>query len=126
MATLITRDDVRVTTSPNAVMTTLASPTLAGTEALSVWRVAMPAGNAGPVHTFDSEQVWSLLSGEAAITAGDERIVLQAGDTVRLPAGELRQVSAVQDVEFLVFGSGSAVVTAPGHPASGKTPPWIA
>ena len=125
-ATVIRHNDVRTTTTATGVMTTLASPTVGGSAALSLWRVAIPAGSVGPVHAFDSEQIWTLLAGTATFTVADRSYPLAAGDTIRLAAGVSRQVRAESDVEFVVCGYGAAVVSAPGNPASGTTPPWIA
>ena len=126
IATVIRHDDVRTTTTATGVMTTLASPTLGGSAGLSLWRVAIPAGGEGPVHAFDSEQIWTLLAGSATFIVADRPYPLTGGDTIRLAAGVPRQVRAVTDVEFVVCGHGAAVVSAPGNAANGTTPPWIA
>ena len=123
--TLVRASDARVTTSPHGVMTTLASPTLSGSDGASLWRVAFAAGASGPEHAFDSEQIWALASGEAVIVVDGERFELNAGDTIQIAGGVTRRVFAVTDVEFVVSGSGTARVRAPGHPADGTTPPWI-
>ena len=57
----------RRTETPNAVMTTFASPTQGASRELSLWQVDMRAGQAGPEHVFDSEQVWHMLDGTARI-----------------------------------------------------------
>ena len=44
--------EARRTETPNAVMTTLASPTLGGARQ-ALWRVDMTGGQAGPLHAFD-------------------------------------------------------------------------
>ena len=112
--------------TPNATMTTLASPTLGATASLSMWQVEMAAGAQGPRHVFDSEQVWTVLEGQlAAVVAGEEN-ELRAGDTVVLPAGAERQLSATTDVRMLVCGHGDATARVPGEHASRGTPPWIA
>jgi len=125
-AVVIRAADARITETPNGVMTTLASPTLSGSTGASLWRVVFPAGRSGPLHAFDSQQVWALLSGTATFTVDGLAHRLEAGDTIQLPAGSMRQVHAHTDIEFLVTGDGTAAVAAPGHPASGTTPPWIA
>lgn len=56
-----------VTATPNAVMTGLAAPSRGSTE-LSTWRVRMEAEAAGPVHTADREQVWTVLNGALEFT----------------------------------------------------------
>jgi quercetin dioxygenase-like cupin family protein len=119
-------DERRRTDTPNATMTTLASPTLGATAGLSMWQVEMDAGARGPEHVFDSEQVWTVLEGELALAATGENIALRAGDTVVLPAGARRQLSAITDVRLLVCGHGNAIVRVPGEDAPCGTPQWIA
>jgi len=48
--------------TPNAVMRTLAAPSTGATE-LAVWEVSMTAGQAGPAHRVNREQVWVVLLG---------------------------------------------------------------
>jgi quercetin dioxygenase-like cupin family protein len=115
----------RRTETPNALMTTLASPSQGPTAELSMWRVEMRAGQQGPPHVFDTEQIWHLLAGEAEVTVGAERLVLGPGDTVVLPAGTERRVSARADAQLIVCGRGNAVVRVPGEAAPRGTPPWI-
>jgi len=126
MATSLVRaGQARRTETPNALMTTLASPSQGPTAGLSMWRVEMRAGQQGPPHVFDTEQIWHLLTGEAEVTAGADRLVLGPGDTVVLPAGTERQVTARADAQLVVCGHGDAVVRVPGEAAPRGTPPWI-
>jgi quercetin dioxygenase-like cupin family protein len=111
--------------TPNALMTTLASPSQGPSAELSMWLVEMRAGQQGPPHVFNTEQIWHLLEGEAEVTAETERLVLGPGDTVVLRAGTERQVSARADVRLVVCGRGDAVVRVPGEAAPRGTPPWI-
>lgn len=115
----------RRTETPNAVMTTLASPTQGPTAQLSMWLVEMRAGQQGPLHVFDAEQIWHLLQGHAEITAGGRHLVLSPGDAVVLPAGTERQVRARTDTRLVVCGHGDAVARVPGESAPRGTPPWI-
>jgi quercetin dioxygenase-like cupin family protein len=115
----------RRTETPNALMTTLASPSQGPTARLSLWLVEMQAGQQGPPHVFDSEQVWHLLGGAAEITVDGTALALGPGDTVVLPAGAERQVTAAQDTRLVVCGHGDAVVRVPGEAESRGTPPWI-
>jgi mannose-6-phosphate isomerase-like protein (cupin superfamily) len=107
-------------------MTTNASPTLGATACLSMWEVAMTAGASGPLHVFDSEQIWTVLEGELAVVIDDETANLTSGDTVVIPQDLERQVFARTDVRLLVCGSGNAIARVPGEPAPRGTPPWIA
>lgn len=88
--------DSRRTETPNAVMTTLASPTQGGSRH-AVWRVDMVPEASGPAHAFDTDQVWTVLAGGARIDLADETIVVAAGDTVIMPADAQRQVFADAD-----------------------------
>jgi quercetin dioxygenase-like cupin family protein len=115
---------MRVTETPNAVMTTYASPTL-GSEELSVWRVEMKATARGPVHVVDSEQVWTGLSGHATITVDGAEVELKEGVAVVLPKGVERQVNATGDFTALVSGYGHAKVSVPGEETDRGTPPWM-
>ncbi|MFE3178977.1 cupin domain-containing protein [Amycolatopsis sp. NPDC059090] len=99
--------DSRRTETPNAVMTTLASPTQGGSRQ-AVWRVEMAPGAVGPVHAFDTEQVWTVLGGGAEIELGGVVEVVQEGETVVMPADAERQVRADADNGMV------AIVCAPG------------
>lgn len=118
----------RVTETPNAVMTTLASPTLGPSSELSMWRVEMSAGQQGPVHSFDVDQVWTVVAGHPTIEIGEEQVRLGPNDTIALPAHAVRRVIAGDDTEFLVCGSGSGRATpvSDGVPGEPVLPPWVA
>jgi quercetin dioxygenase-like cupin family protein len=100
--------DSRRTETPAGVMTTLASPTQGGCR-YAVWRVDMAAGASGPRHAFDTDQVWTVLSGAARIELGDETVAVAVGDTVLMPADARRQVFADADSGF------TAIACAPGN-----------
>ncbi len=125
-ASVLRPESMRRTETPNAVMTTLASPSQGPTGELSVWRIEMRQGQRGPRHVFDSEQVWHLVSGVVDFAVGDETLHLRAGDTVVLPAAVERQVTAVAATEIIACGLGSAIASVPGEDAPRGTPPWIA
>lgn len=124
-ASLVRAAQARRTETPNALMTTLASPSQGPTGELSMWRVEMRAGQQGPRHVFDAEQIWHLVGGEAEVAVDATQVVLGPGDTVVLPAGAERQVSARTDAQFVVCGRGDAVVRAAEEEAPRGTPPWI-
>ncbi len=124
-ASLVRSAQARRTQTPNALMTTLASPSQGPTAGLSMWLVEMRAGQQGPVHVFDTEQIWHLVEGEAEVMSGARKLVLTPGDTVVLPAGTERQVSARADARLVVCGRGDAVARVPGEADPRGTPPWI-
>ena len=117
--------EVRRHETPNAVMSTLASPSLGSAE-LSVWRVVMTAGQRGPEHTFDGEQVWTIMSGAADAELDGETHALAPGDTLVLPARAIRRIAAGDDgFEALVAARAGARALLTDGTDRG-TPPWIA
>jgi quercetin dioxygenase-like cupin family protein len=107
-------------------MTTHASPTLGATVDLSMWEVAMTEGASGPLHVFDSEQIWTVLEGELSVDIAGQAEILRRGDTVVIPEGLERRIAARTDARLLVCGYGSAVARVPGEPEPRGTPGWIA
>src|SRR5690349_2542164 len=116
---------MRRTETPNAVMTTLASPTQGPTGGISLWKIAMRAGQRGPLHVIDSEQVWHVLAGEADVEVDGEVHRVRAGDAVVLPAGAVRVVASVTAAEFIACGRGDAIASVVGEEAPRGTPAWI-
>jgi quercetin dioxygenase-like cupin family protein len=114
----------RVTETPNAVMTTYASPTQGSAE-LSLWRVEMKEGAQGPLHVFDTEQIWTALTGHASVEVDDRTVKLDAGDTVVLPAGARRRITAGAEFTAVVAGYGTATVSVVGEDGDRGTPAWI-
>jgi quercetin dioxygenase-like cupin family protein len=90
---VIRNAESRRTETPNAVMTTLASPTQGGA-GQAVWRVDMRPGQSGPLHAIDTEQVWTVLDGGATVELDGEVVTVAPGDTLILPADAPRRVSA--------------------------------
>jgi quercetin dioxygenase-like cupin family protein len=91
-----------------------------------MWTVDMSAGQRGPLHTFDSEQIWTLTEGEASIDVDGERIHLAPGDTLTLPGGSERQITAEKTSRMIVCGYGGAIVSVNGETDPRGTPSWIA
>ncbi len=104
--------------TPNALMRTLAAPSL-GTTDLAVWTVEMRAGPAGPLHTADQEQVWVILEGTLAINGTEH----PEGTAAVIAAGEERRIEAPEAARALVASRGNATV----ETAEGARPlPWAA
>lgn len=125
MPDVVRATDTRTTVTPNATMTTLASPTLGASSGLSVWRVEMRGHARGPLHRFDSEQIWTVLEGAVSFCVDGETAQLTIGDTLVVPAGVERQVTATSDARLLVCGHAEAVAHAVGEEAPRGTPAWI-
>ncbi|GAA4227510.1 quercetin dioxygenase-like cupin family protein [Streptosporangium album] len=103
---VIRHAESRRTETPNAVMTTLASPTQGGS-GQAVWRVDMRPGQAGPPHAIDAEQVWTVLDGGATVELDGEKLTVGPGDTLVIPADVPRRLSSDQAAGFV------AIVVAP-------------
>ncbi|TDQ05464.1 cupin domain-containing protein [Labedaea rhizosphaerae] len=115
--------DFTVITTPNATMTTFAAPSL-GSEELSAWKVVMAEGASGPEHVIDREQVWLPVSGSLTVTVavGEESTVVGEGQSLVLPAGVSRRISApTGPVEAVVCMRADATVTANGE---SRPLPW--
>lgn len=96
----------RRTETPNAVMTTFASPTQ-GEARQALWRVDMQPGQSGPLHGIDAEQIWAVLDGAATVQLGTERFTVESGDAVVIPADVPRRITADAQLGL------AAVVTGP-------------
>jgi quercetin dioxygenase-like cupin family protein len=90
---VIRHADSRRTETPNAVMTTLASPSQGGA-GQAVWRVDMRPGQEGPLHAIDTEQVWTVLDGGATVELGGQVLTVGPGDTLVLPPDVPRRITA--------------------------------
>lgn len=111
---VITPSQDSTTTTPNAVMTTLAAPSSGSTE-LSTWRVSMRTDARGPEHALDREQVWMPLSGALEVTCEGRVEKVETGQALVVPAGVLRQFGApFGDVEALVAMRAGGIVSVPG------------
>ena len=103
---VIRHAESRRTETPNAVMTTLASPTQGGA-GQAVWRVDMRPGQTGPLHAIDTEQIWTVLDGGASVELDGEVLTVGPGDTLILPADAPRRITADPRAGF------AAIATAP-------------
>ncbi|QFG21094.1 cupin domain-containing protein [Actinomadura sp. WMMB 499] len=98
--TLVRDADGRRTETPNGTMTTFATPAQGGTTGLAVWRVDMLPGKTGPRHAFDTEQVWTFLDGAATVEVDGRTERVGPGDTLVLPAGAARRMTAGPETGF--------------------------
>lgn len=123
--TVVPGADHRRVTTPNATMTTCASPSQGGSS-LAMWRVEMHPGAEGPEHVMDAEQVWTVLDGAAAISIEGRRHEVEVGDTVVLAPGLTRRIMAdpVLGLTAIAVGVGGSIASGPGREP--VVPPWIA
>ncbi|GCD93381.1 cupin domain-containing protein [Embleya hyalina] len=123
--------EARVTKTPNAVMTTYASPTQGGTDT-ALWRVDMSPATTGPLHTIDTEQIWTIIAGALTVTIDNDQFTATTGDTLILPADTPRQLHAHPESGFSAIATSPAqshayVPTSDPNSRSNRiTPPWIA
>jgi quercetin dioxygenase-like cupin family protein len=120
--TLTTAADAARHETPNAIMRTLAAPSTGAAE-LSVWEVQMRAGQQGPVHAVDREQVWLVVAGALRARIAAETSVAETGDTLVVAAGVERRIEAATDLTAIVSSVAGSVVTTPDSPA-GRALPW--
>jgi quercetin dioxygenase-like cupin family protein len=92
-AAVIRAAESRRTQAPSGLVTTLASPAQGGA-GLAVWRMDITPGAAGPVHAYDTEQVWTVISGAARVELDGGAVTVAPGDTLVIPAGATRQMIA--------------------------------
>jgi quercetin dioxygenase-like cupin family protein len=78
----------------------VATPTT-GARQVEMWRGRMEARSATPPHRHDTEEVVLFLKGSGRATISEREVRFRAGDTVMLPAGELHQLFADTECEFV-------------------------
>ena len=88
----------------------LASKELTGTEDITVGRVMIKKGMSNPRHCHPNcLEVLYLLEGSLEHTIGDEKVTLEAGDTIIIPDGIMHNALNVgnRDAEMIVtYSSG--------------------
>ncbi|MGH8518440.1 MAG: cupin domain-containing protein [Panacagrimonas sp.] len=72
-----------------------------GAQQVEMWRGRMDANAATPPHCHDTEEVILFLSGSGRATVADREVRYSAGDTLVLPPGQLHQIFAETDCEFV-------------------------
>lgn len=90
---IVAADARRATTTPNGTMTTLASPSI-GSAGTALWSVEMNPDAEGPIHAFEDEVLWMVTAGDGVVRSAGEEQGFVAGDTLVLPAGVMRQLTA--------------------------------
>ncbi|MGW7345973.1 VOC family protein [Streptomyces sp. NPDC054854] len=119
---VIAPGDEQVVETPNARMTGLAAPSR-GSGELSTWTVAMSAGQSGPEHAINREQIWTVTSGVLEVSCGGRTETVPAGHTFILPPDVLRRLHAPQDAEAHVVMRADGMARVPG--TEGTRPlPW--
>jgi quercetin dioxygenase-like cupin family protein len=121
---IVRADQRRVTTTPNAVMTTVASPTL-GHAAGSLWWVEMNPGAENPEHAFAAEVTWAVTRGLATVWVQGESHDLAAGDTAVLPADVMRRIVAGDEGFTAIVSTPEPCLVSRSDGLPAVVPPWI-
>ena len=90
-------------------LTWLASQELTGSD-LTLGRVTIKKGHANPRHAHDNcEEVLYLLKGRLRHSVGQESVVMEAGDTLAIPAGIMHHADSIGDTDadmIVAYSSG--------------------
>jgi quercetin dioxygenase-like cupin family protein len=78
----------------------LASSKIGNSTTMTFGRATIPAGQTGPVHRHPNcDEILHVLSGRVEHTLEDQRFILEAGDTISLPAGLWHNAAALGDTD---------------------------
>ena len=95
-----------------------------GSRDLSLWRIALAAGEASPPHSLSHEEVFLALDGDATATIDGKAEHFASGDCLVVPAGRTFAIQAgdrgLSAVCAMVAG-GEATIEPDGPTI---TPPW--
>ena len=86
-------------------LTWLANGKLGNAQGITVGRVIIRKGQSNPLHAHDnSEEVLYLLTGRLEHRVGHEKVILEPGDTVTIPAGIEHNALSIgdQDADMMV------------------------
>ncbi|MBN8439280.1 MAG: cupin domain-containing protein [Candidatus Accumulibacter sp.] len=72
-----------------------------GAKQVEMWHGRMDANSATPPHSHDTEEVVLFLKGSGRATVADREIPYQPGDTLILPPGQVHQIFAETESEFV-------------------------
>ena len=72
-----------------------------GAQQVEMWIGRMEAGASSPPHSHDTEEVVHFLTGRGYATVGGIEFGYEAGDTLILPPGEVHQLVAETESEFV-------------------------
>lgn len=84
-----------------------------GAKQVEMWRGRMDANSSTPPHSHDTEEVVLFLKGSGRATVADTEVRYHAGDTLILPAGQVHQIFADTDIEFVSASPSGGTVKLP-------------
>ncbi len=91
--------------APWGKLTWLASRKLGNSTTMTFGRVIIPADQTNPRHRHPNcDEILHLLSGRIEHSMGDEKFILEAGDTISIPAGVWHNASSLDgdDAEMVI------------------------
>ncbi|MFB9991389.1 cupin domain-containing protein [Deinococcus oregonensis] len=102
---VIRAQDTLTIETPNGNHGTALATPQHGARELSVVRQRQVPGGFNPAHTQNREEVMVLLTGRVTVTSGNDRILLEAGDTLIVPARLMHRVdnTGTLDAEWLII-----------------------
>lgn len=90
--------DGELSVQPWGELRWLASRKLGNSTTMTFGRVTIPAGIANPRHRHPNcDEILHLLSGRIEHTLGDERFIMEPGDTISIPSGVWHNARALSD-----------------------------
>src|SRR4051794_360017 len=96
---------------PDLTVTGLASPSR-GSTVNSVWRVHIPAGAPGVLHSMSREEIFAPLRGNAGAPLGAPTQKLEPGDALIAPEGQMFPLANEGPLEFVPVAVAPAGVKA--------------
>ena len=95
-----------------------------GSAELCAWRVELPAGSVGVVHTITREEIFCVLSGTLRVTLDDAPAVVTSGDVIVLGAGSTVSLDNPGDSVATGWVTTSVGLQAELGDGTRITPPW--
>ena len=97
----------KATETPNGNATTALATPSRGAGEVSVIRQRQQPGGFNPPHSHDHEEVMVLLEGRVTVHAEEETALLEAGDTLIIPARKVHSLKNTGDsaAEWLIISA---------------------
>ena len=95
-----------------------------GSAELCAWRVELPAGSVGVVHTITREEIFCVLSGTLRVTLDGAPAVVTSGDVIVLGAGSTVSLDNPGDSVATGWVTTSVGLQAELGDGTRITPPW--
>ena len=108
---------------PNIMFTSRAAPASGSTEN-SVWQIRVAPKTPGAIHQLTREEIIVAISGQATVTLGEQKVKINAGDTVIVPPHVDFGLANEGNTDFeglAILGVGGQAVMGGEAPF---TPPW--